>query len=282
MKQLPLSGDVVSTLAEGRQAHIAMQTSTGPHVTPELYAWSNDRLWFASASSTLKAKVLRRRCHASTLITVASRNVILSGNIEVIDPREPLTMLRRVRKLPAVARALVHYTTRNAPDLAGFAADTATGKLGWRVPPVRLLFGLSPICAAYVENDAVVGCWGEWTCPESGEDATIPAGGVSAVAAFPGPVAVPARFFIEQQVLHVPRGLLELLRLNDTFEVSVVVDEYTAPGPAAKRGTLIRGRGRVATDDPGFVEIDAERIVDWDGLHTTAHDRQVHVSGRPR
>src|SRR5215212_985789 len=129
MKQLPLSGDVVSTLAEGRQAYIAVQTRTGPHVTPELYAWSNDRLWFASASSTLKTKVLRRRCHASALITVASRSVILSGNIEVVDPREPLTMLRRARNLPAAARALMHYTTRNAPDLARFAADTATGKL---------------------------------------------------------------------------------------------------------------------------------------------------------
>ena len=34
----------VSVLQEGRQAYVAVRSRNGPHVTPELYAWSGDTL----------------------------------------------------------------------------------------------------------------------------------------------------------------------------------------------------------------------------------------------
>jgi hypothetical protein len=64
--------------------------------------------------------------------------------------------------------------------------------------------------------------------------------------------------------------LLQLLDLVDEFDVSVVVDDYGAPGPAAKRGVLVRGRGRVAADEPGFVEVDPDAATTWSGVETAS------------
>jgi hypothetical protein len=88
------------------------------------------------------------------------------------------------------------------------------------------------------------------------------------VIAVPGPVALPGRWFADQEVAHVAPGLLDALALDSTFPVGVVVDEYIAPGPAAKQGLLVRGRGRVVVDDPGFLEIDRQAAVDWEGTST--------------
>jgi hypothetical protein len=46
-----------------------------------------------------------------------------------------------------------------------------------------------------------------------------------------------------------------------------VVDEYSAPGPAAKHGTLLRGTGHI-NDNSGFVDVEPDRLVEWDGVET--------------
>jgi hypothetical protein len=260
---------VVSTLEEGRQAYVAVPSLNGPHVTPELYSWSGGRLWFAAASTTVKSKVLQRDPSAGALVSVAGRSVVLGGAIEAFDMRDPVSFVRNGRRLPDAARALAGFTVRNAPDLLAFIRDSATGQLGCHLP-VRVLFALTPARAAYVENDVVTGCWGEWSGDGSGAHETIPAGGEPAVAAFPGPVALPARWFADQQVLHVPRGLLELLQLENTFKLGIVVDDYCSPGPASKRGTLVRAQGCVVGDDPGFVEVEPEEFVGWVGIETVS------------
>ena len=57
---MKLPDDLTSTLKEGRQAYVAVPSKQGPHVTPELYAWSDGRLWFAAAAGTVKSNVLKR------------------------------------------------------------------------------------------------------------------------------------------------------------------------------------------------------------------------------
>src|SRR5690606_38202448 len=131
--------------------------------------------------------------------------------------------------------------------------------LGWRPPPPRTLFALAPEAAAVVENDAVTAGWGGWELvtgrrPAPAGAADVPAGGDPAVLALPGPAAVPARWFPDDGRVHVPDGLLDLLGVGDgEVELSVVVDAYTAPGPAAKTGVLVRGRGHRVPGAPGYL-----------------------------
>lgn len=269
-----LPDGVLGTLAEGREAYVAVETANGPHVTPELYAWSGGRLWFAAAVSTLKAKVLPNRPRAGAVVTVAGRSVVLHGTVSVFDPRRPLDIARRASAWPRATRAITGYVLRNVPDLVAFARDAAIGRLGLRIPPPRALFALEPDRVLLVENDALVACLGAWPGSAAGalgalDDAPdVPAGGTAAVAAFPGPVAVPARWFAPERRTHVAPALLGLLDLPESFDVAVVIDDYTAPGPAAKRGRLVRGRGSLAAGSPGYVDVDCDRAVEWEGVET--------------
>jgi len=51
--------------------------------------------------------------------------------------------------------------------------------------------------------------------------------------------------------------------------VAVVVDRYTAPGPAAKEGTLVRGTAR-RMDGTGTLVVEPDRQIEWDGSAITS------------
>ena len=142
MRGLALSDDAVGTLHEGRQAYVGVLAGAGPHVTPELYAWSSGRLWFASATTTLKTRVLRRRGRGAALVSAGGRDVLLRGPVRAYDLRHPIELGQAAADLPAAALAWLGYSVRNSPDLLAFAVDTAAGRLGSRVPPLRVLHAL--------------------------------------------------------------------------------------------------------------------------------------------
>jgi hypothetical protein len=265
--RLSLPDTARSILAEGRQVHLAVPSNHGPHVTPDLYGWSDDRLWFAVAASTLKAKVLRRDPMAGAVVSAAGSSVVLRGPVERFDLLDPVGLATSACSLPRAARAALGYTVRNAPDLVAFVRDTATGRLGRGLPPRRVLFSLAPVGAAVVENDEVVDRLGTWPVQTS-TVRRLPAGGEPAVAALPHLLALPGRWFADDLRFHVAPELLAAADVAGEFPMSVVVDRYNDPGPAAKEGTLLRGTGRVT--GPGAVTIDPDRLVEWDGVATAA------------
>ncbi|HEX9970230.1 MAG TPA: hypothetical protein VGB03_08830, partial [Acidimicrobiales bacterium] len=66
----------------------------------------------------------------------------------------------------------------------------------------------------------------------------------------------------------VPRALLPLSASGEV-DVAVAVDDYGRPGPAAKKGLMLRGRATVRTDDDGaWLDLDADKVVWWDGVDT--------------
>lgn len=261
-----------SLLHHGRQAHVVVASANGPHVTPELFGWSDGRVWFAVAATTLKAKVLARRPEAGVVVATQGRSLLLSGPVERMDVLDPLPLVAHPGRTLGALRAGVRYGVRNAADLVAFVGDAASGKLGRRLPPRRVLFALDPAAGACVENDVVVEAWGAW----EGLDTTVVAhpapGGVPAVVAVDGAVGLPGRWFPERVQAQVPPGLLGLVERPSMFPLGVVVDDYGAPGPAAKQGTLLRGTGRVTDPAAGVITVVPDRIIDWDG---------VEVSGRP-
>jgi hypothetical protein len=267
--ELALSDAALSTLHEGRQVHVAVAAKRGPHVTPGLYAWSGDRLWFPVATTTLKAKVLSRRPSAGAVVQVGDRSVLLVGTVEVLDPTKPRRLAGQLQRFPDAAAAMARFAARNAPDLLAFVGDTVRGRLGRGVPPARVAVGLLPQSAALVQRGAVVEGWGGWSelGARSEEPATAaPDDGDEVVAALPGPVAVPARWSEARSELRCPTAVLDHLDLADTFPLSFVGDDYVAPGPAAKQGLLVRGTGR--REGPGTVRVEAHEVVAWDGIDT--------------
>lgn len=266
---------VLGTLQEGRQAYLAVASEGGPHVTPDLYGWSGGKLWMAVASSTLKAKVLRREPVAGALVTASGRAVMLQGDAEIFDPLDVVRWARHVPRTPELAQALAGYTVRNAPDLLAFVADTAAGRLGRRIPPRRVLVALTPYSAASIEGEEIVDAWGDWRVDGTEDDASEAGPGTPVVVGLPGPAAVPARWFEDRSCLVVSPAVLAMLGLQGTsrLPLGIVTDEYTAPGPAAKQGTLLRGHGRT-TDQPGELEVELSRSIAWDGVEVTAADAE--------
>lgn len=264
-----LPGPATSLLEEGRQAYVAVRSKNGPHVTPELYAWSDGKLWFAFAATTLKAKVLARDPLAAVLVTSTARSVVLQGDVELIDARRVGSLTRQVRQLPGVAKAMGRFTIRNAPDLVAFVADTGRGRLGWRPPPMRVLGALTPARSMVIEGDEVVAAPGTWDGDHDHQVTEPPVGGQPVVVALPGPVALPARWFPDEGRIVLMPSILDALDLSGEFPLGIVTDEYVAPGPAAKRGTLLRCQG-VRSGSGGAIAVEVERVVDWDGTETTS------------
>ncbi|MEY2472643.1 MAG: hypothetical protein QOK28_1972 [Actinomycetota bacterium] len=257
---------VESLLSEGRQAYVAFESGEGPHVTPELYTWSDGRLWVAAATSTLKARVVENGTRVAAAVIGRGTAVILEGAVEVFDPRKPLAAVRGSSG-SQMARALVSFTTRNTGDLLGFARDTIKGNSVSRLPKPRVLLAIEPDQVAFVENDRVTWQSG-WASTVSSDDARdVPTGGVFAVAAFDGPRVAPARWFADDERAHVTSELLALQGISGDTGVAVVVDDYNAPGPGAKQGTLVRGDATV--EDDGWIRVRPRRTVDWDGTETT-------------
>jgi hypothetical protein len=243
-----LSREALSVLAEARQAYIAVDAASGPHVTPDLYAYAAGRIWFAAADSTVKAKVLVRHERAAIVVVGADRSVCLAGTIERFDPASPRDLVTGARALPDLATALASYASRNVPDLVAFGRDLLTGRLGWSLPPRRILFGLTP-------DDG----------PEVSGDATPTPTSDVAVVAFPGPTAAPARWDHDNAELHLPVSSCPVA-VGSSTPLAIVADEYVAPGPAAKQGILLRGTGRHVA--PGRLSVDVLRVVTWDGVET--------------
>ena len=246
---------------------MAVTSANGPHVTPELYAWSGDRLWFLFARTTLKAKVLARTPEVAAMVSVDGRSVMVEGTVDLIDVRRPTTLLGHPARSLRALRATGGYAVRNAPDLAAFGRDLATGQLGWRPPPLRVLASLDPRRTVVFEDGAIVARSGGST--RGGlrpvDVADERPGGERVVAAFPGPAVVPGRWFPDDRELVVSPVLLDLHGIDGRTPVAVVADDYVAPGPAAKVGTLLRGSGR-RIGRSGSITVDAETLTSWDGI----------------
>ena len=266
---LSLTDEMRSVLNEGRQAHVAVVSKDGPHVTPELYAVARDTVWFAVAATTLKVKVLPDNPRIGAIVRAGGRTVLLSGDARTYDVRSPGDVLAAVKD-PTVARALSGFLLRNAGDLAAFARDTLTGRLGRKLPPRRVLVRLRPTRAALLDGTAVAASAGDWpgSVPETSNETLR--GTRDAVVGWlgpDGPVALPGRW--DDECAYVPSAAAALAGLPREAPACVVVDDYAAPGPAAKSGQLLRGTGRL--DDDGRAVIEVAKVTSWDGIRTATH-----------
>lgn len=263
---LSLTNEMRSVLNEGRQAHVAVVSKDGPHVTPELYAVARDTIWFAVAATTLKVKVLPDNPRIGAIVRVGGRSVLLSGDVKTYDVRSPADVLDAVKD-PTVAKALTGFLLRNAGDLAAFARDTITGRLGRKVPPRRVLVRLSPTRAALLDGPTVTARVGDWPGDVPERTTETLRGNRDAVVGWlgpDGPVALPARW--DERCAYVPAAAAALAGLPREAPACVVVDDYGSPGPAAKSGQLMRGTGKL--EDDGTATIDVAKVTSWDGIAT--------------
>jgi Pyridoxamine 5'-phosphate oxidase len=238
MRQLAKVGRV---LARAPIAYLAVQTASGPHVTPVLFAATPDRLWFGVGRGTLKARAIAK--HSAVGVVVAD------GDVSVAIRGQALLLERLPPSLSELARApfaLPVFATRNALEMAAFARDV----VGQRAQPPPL----APVSVRPESVDVVEG----WTA-----DAVLGWMGAD------GPVALPARWDAEGSKARVPAGPLRAAGDARRAAACVCVDESDGRGPLAKRGSLVRGVGEARLrGETAVVTLEVQRVTRWEGFET--------------
>jgi pyridoxamine 5'-phosphate oxidase-like protein len=242
---MPVTGlwrpKVASVLGGASIAYLAVETSSGPHVTPLLFAATPDRLWFGIGRGTLKARALGKRPAVGVVVPGADASVAIRGEASLLDrlPALPAEVARAPFALPA-------YASRNALEMAAFARDAV--RQGAPPPP------LAPLSVRIDSLDLLEGWSAQsvlgWLAPD-------------------GPIALPARWNPRSERAHVPAAPLRNAGGSRTAAACVCIDESEGLGPLAKRGRLLRGQGHARLrGDIASVALDLERITRWKGFRT--------------
>ncbi len=232
---------VARVVGDASIAYLAVETSSGPHVTPLLFAATPDRLWFGIGRRTLKARVLAERPAVGVVVPGAGASVAIRGEATLLDrlPASPAELARAPFALPA-------FASRNALEVAAFARDVA--RRGAQPRP------LAPLSVRIETLDLLAG----WSAQS-----------VLGWMAEGGPIALPARWDPRTERARVPAAPLRDAGGPRTAAACVCIDESEGPGPLAKRGRLLRGRGHARLrGEIASVALERERTTRWEGFQT--------------
>jgi hypothetical protein len=233
-----LTPRVARVLGDASFAYLAVETSSGPHVTPLLFAATPDRLWFGIGRGTLKARVLAKRPAVGVVVPGAGASVAIRGEATLLDrlPASPGEIARAPFALPA-------FAFRNALEMAAFARDVGRGAQPQALAPVSIR----------IETLDLLEGW--------------PAQAVVGWMADGGPIALPAKWNPATERARVPGGPLRNAGGSRTAAACVCIDESEGLGPLAKRGRLLRGEGHATLrGDIASIALDPDRVTRWKGF----------------
>jgi hypothetical protein len=186
-----------------------------------------------------------------------------------------MRLLTQARDALTALAALTSFTVRNAVDLAAFARDLAGGRLPSRLPPRRVLMRLTPDRSLLLDGTALVSTGGLWdgrvTVPDEAPPLVGDVDCVIGAETDDGLMVLPGRCDGGLSEATAPAVAAQLgeVPLDRDVRGCLVVDDYSAPGPAAKRGALMRGTVRVRLDGAlARIVVDADRQTTWDGADT--------------
>src|SRR5512133_1185987 len=97
------SPNVARVLGTASFAYLAVETSSGPHVTPLLFGVTPDRLWFGIGRGTLKARAVAKRPAVGVVVAGEDASVAIRGEATLLDrlPASPDELARAPFGLPA-------------------------------------------------------------------------------------------------------------------------------------------------------------------------------------
>ena len=221
-------------------AYLAVGTSSGPHVTPLLFAFTPDRLWFGIGRGTLKARVLAKRGAVGVVVPGESASVAIRGQATFVDRLPPAP------ELVCAPLALTVFAAHNAVEMATFARDVVQrGAQPRPLAPVSVSVDAVELLPGWPAS-AVLG----WTTPG-------------------GPIALPARWHPDRHRALVPAAQLRAAGGARRARACVCIDESEGPGPLAKGGRLLRGEGHAKLrGEIASVAIEVERVTRWKGFRT--------------
>jgi hypothetical protein len=268
---------VLRVVGRAPHAYVTIETASGPHVTPLLFAITATRLWFVMARTTLKVRVLRKRPAVGIVIDGGRSVLVVRGEASVLDPLRPRDL---AAKLAEVARAPLggaSYGLHNPLELMSFARDAA--RVPGRAQPNITLVSVQPQGIDVVAGRGTAtqaqpaNGWRE-RLPEIPElaAALVPVAGPAVLALLTpeGPFAVPVQWDpASGTAVGVRWPLVERAGAAREGAACLCLDGSHGKGPIAKHGVLLRGAARITGDgDDARAELEPDRVTWWDGFDT--------------
>ncbi len=264
----PLSPEAKRVLERGTLCDVASATRRGPHVTPLVFAWSGGRLWLTTSRRSVKTRAWKTLPQMGGLVRRGGSAVALSGTVRMHDLLEPETWSTSLRCAPAVTRAALAFSRKNARFFAGYAFDAGEVPFAW-TPPGRVFVEIEIDRWALLSADGVEsasGGWGSATPSEeafrgkrSGEHplAALPpeiatgigesGSGALAVETAAEPVVLPVRWSSAPGTLHaaLPTETLALAGLaGPSARVALCADRESLWRATEMVGAMFQGEGQ--------------------------------------
>jgi hypothetical protein len=156
-----LPTDVEAILQRGELCYVAANARHGPHLTPTVFALSDERVWVTTSRGSVKARAWATDPRAAGLVRVGEVAVAFTGPVRTFDALDVGAWLPSLLEAPALVRAWARFTRRNARFFAGYALDARDVPLAW-TPPARVFIAIALERAAIVGSEGVAETFGEW------------------------------------------------------------------------------------------------------------------------
>ena len=281
---------VARVLARAELAYLAVEVGGAPHVTPVLFAAAHDRLWFALARSTLKARAIARRPQVGVLAEDGSAAATIAGTATVLDPARPADLAAVAPELARAPFAAPWFGLQNARELAGFARD-AVAEPGRLSPAGLVLVAVEAGAVELTRRPPAARAGGgpsvrsDWK--KALERVPAPAAELArrrgpAVLGWvtpSGPLAVPAAW--DGDRARVRWSALAPFDAAPAGPAALCLDATSGAGPRAKTGLLLRGHARAnGRGELRTVALSPRRVTYWRGFETgTVDAAPAAVSG---
>lgn len=277
--------------ADANQLYVGILLNGAPHVTPELLATGDGRLWCLTASVTKKAEVLRTDSRVAFMAMRGSQDAVIGvGSAAIVDVASPSTLADGGEVVRAAAGS-TRFLARNAAELGGAALDAILGRLGRPLPPRRVVVSIEPLALALLRGTEME-TWGAWAVSASDigtasapaptpvldenvapdavrdylEDGDAAVGWTTNAG---GCLVLPGSWSKASLTVTVAEALFRAVGASAASGVAVVRDGWTGLGPSGKQGVMVRGRATAVSERGSTVlSVSPERLVYWDGVHT--------------
>jgi hypothetical protein len=258
---------------------VAVESTTGAHVTVQAFAWSAGRVWILAPTDSLKVRAILRQPLIGITVRHGKQAVIMSGLAELIDiwPPGPESLS------PRLPFGLGWYFARNAAITVGIVTDLLSGEMPGLTS--RTLVSFTPRRTLTVDHGSIVHQSGTWPEPASAVASGAPPTIETHVDLLPpalrqllrqatqadvgwltseGPVAVPAT--VAAGLASVPTSLLTKLG-QPVGSGALTVHASEGNRPSRYTGAMLRGP--IIYDAGGGIGVEAERVTWWEGYTST-------------
>ena len=289
-------------IVASRLCYVGVESSFGPHVTPQLFATAAGRFWIVTSIGSVKARSIRRRPEVGLLLRDGDRSLVVNGRAEILSVWSPQEAARLARQVLPAFEGVAALSIRNLPTMLGYALDLCRMPAG-ALPLDRVLVSILPTGGALIAGNEVIERWSPDAIAHRGgrratvsetsgpvmlpreisgllRDRTEAAVGWMAAA---GPCILPATWDPHGGIARVPSEVMRVLRSPATSPACVTLDDSTALRPTRFRGVMLRGAGRASPGDGGSmsIELAVERATWWKGFRTeTVQNQTVGTSDR--